>query len=199
MSRQTNSKNSILESALQLFSERGYDAVGVAEIVRAAGITKPTLYHFFQSKEGVFKAILEEGYGRLHRVLRQAAAYVPHPATYEEDVQPVLLATVRAYFRFAEENPSFYRMALSLFLAPQTESTGRLAQPYEAEQYGIMKGLFEDIAAFHTNLRGKEASLAISLMALANARIALWYRGQGSLDGEAARNMVHQFMHGIFS
>ncbi len=36
----------ILCHALQLFASRGYDATGVQEIVEAAGVTKPTLYHY---------------------------------------------------------------------------------------------------------------------------------------------------------
>ena len=51
----------ILRCALELFSSRGYDAVGVQEIVSTVGITKPTLYHYFGSKEGLLKALLLEG------------------------------------------------------------------------------------------------------------------------------------------
>jgi TetR/AcrR family transcriptional regulator len=35
----------LLDRALTLFSTRGYDAVGIQEIVDSAGVTKPTLYH----------------------------------------------------------------------------------------------------------------------------------------------------------
>ena len=53
------SNDRILQKALELFSERGYDATSVREICEAAGITKPTLYHFYGSKEGVYRAIVE--------------------------------------------------------------------------------------------------------------------------------------------
>ena len=53
------SNDRILRKALELFSERGYDATSVREICEAAGITKPTLYHFHGSKEGVYRAIVE--------------------------------------------------------------------------------------------------------------------------------------------
>ncbi|HIZ64719.1 MAG TPA: TetR family transcriptional regulator, partial [Candidatus Blautia pullicola] len=39
----------ILNAALDLFYARGYDAVGVQEIVDRAGVTKPTLYYYFGS------------------------------------------------------------------------------------------------------------------------------------------------------
>ena len=46
-------REKILESALDLFFTKGYDAVGVEEIAERAGITKPTLYHYFGSKYGL--------------------------------------------------------------------------------------------------------------------------------------------------
>jgi TetR/AcrR family transcriptional regulator len=45
----------ILDHALKLFSTKGYDATSVREICEGAGITKLTLYHFFGSKEGVYR------------------------------------------------------------------------------------------------------------------------------------------------
>ena len=53
------SHDRILLKALELFSEKGYDATSVREICEAAGITKPTLYHFYGSKEGVYRALVE--------------------------------------------------------------------------------------------------------------------------------------------
>ena len=49
----------LLDIALDLFSRRGYEGTGVQEIVAAAGVTKPTLYHYFGSKIGVLKALLD--------------------------------------------------------------------------------------------------------------------------------------------
>ncbi|RKW32357.1 MAG: TetR/AcrR family transcriptional regulator, partial [Lachnospiraceae bacterium] len=77
MNNNTNNKEKILECALQLFSEKGYESVGIAELTERAGITKPTLYYFFQSKEGVFKAILEKYYKDFNERLKEACTYVP--------------------------------------------------------------------------------------------------------------------------
>ena len=43
----------LLNTALELFHAKGYDAVGVQEIVDRAGVTKPTLYYYFGSKLGL--------------------------------------------------------------------------------------------------------------------------------------------------
>ena len=55
-----NTKETILDSALTLFSEKGYDAVSVAEIAGAVGIKAPSLYKHFPSKQAIFDAILEK-------------------------------------------------------------------------------------------------------------------------------------------
>src|SRR3954463_8435651 len=44
--------------AAGLFARHGYDATSVREIVEAAGVTKPTLYYYFGSKQGLVEAVL---------------------------------------------------------------------------------------------------------------------------------------------
>lgn len=50
----------ILEAALLSFSQKGYDATGVAEICRHAQISKGAFYHHFPSKKDVFLASLQD-------------------------------------------------------------------------------------------------------------------------------------------
>lgn len=53
-------KQKILDEALTLFSERGYNAVYVGDIAAAVGIKAPSLYKHYKSKKDIFKAILTE-------------------------------------------------------------------------------------------------------------------------------------------
>ncbi|MCA1685458.1 MAG: TetR/AcrR family transcriptional regulator, partial [Planctomycetia bacterium] len=48
----------IARVAARQFASRGYDATPVRAIVEAAGVTKPTLYYHFGSKEGLARALL---------------------------------------------------------------------------------------------------------------------------------------------
>ena len=50
----------LLEVGTQLFSERSYEELSMAQIARVAGISKALLYHYFPSKEDFFKAALAE-------------------------------------------------------------------------------------------------------------------------------------------
>ena len=52
-------RNRLLEAAVTIFCEKGYASTAVREIVALAGVTKPVLYYYFKSKEGIFRAILD--------------------------------------------------------------------------------------------------------------------------------------------
>lgn len=50
----------ILETARQLFHLRGYEATGIAQILKQAGVNSGSLYHFFKTKEDLLVAVLEQ-------------------------------------------------------------------------------------------------------------------------------------------
>jgi AcrR family transcriptional regulator len=50
----------LLAAGRALFAQRGYAAVGTEEIVRHARVTRGALYHHFQGKEDLFRAVVEE-------------------------------------------------------------------------------------------------------------------------------------------
>ena len=56
---ENNARERLLETATELFAEKGYAGASVREIVEKAGVSKPVLYYYFKSKEGLFYAILE--------------------------------------------------------------------------------------------------------------------------------------------
>ncbi|MGB8387102.1 TetR family transcriptional regulator [Mycobacterium sp.] len=59
--RSENTRQKILDAAIDLFSEVGYAAAGLGEIIERAGMTKGALYHHFDSKEALATAIIEQG------------------------------------------------------------------------------------------------------------------------------------------
>lgn len=56
-------KDRILDSALTLFSEKGYDGVGVDIIAENAGIKGPSLYKHFKGKEDILDSLIEKAEG----------------------------------------------------------------------------------------------------------------------------------------
>jgi AcrR family transcriptional regulator len=58
-------RRAILDRARHLFATRGYAATGTEEIISELGITRGALYHQFNDKLGVFKAVIVEAYGEI--------------------------------------------------------------------------------------------------------------------------------------
>jgi len=50
----------IVAAALDVFVERGFAATKLADVARRAGVTKGTVYLYFDSKEALFKAVVRE-------------------------------------------------------------------------------------------------------------------------------------------
>ncbi len=60
MGRTSDAKNKILTAARSLLEQRGYSALGVAEICKTAGVPKGSFYYFFESKEALALAVIDE-------------------------------------------------------------------------------------------------------------------------------------------
>jgi AcrR family transcriptional regulator len=60
----------ILDRARHLFATKGYAATGTEEIISELGITRGALYHQFDDKLGVFKAVIAEAYDEITDYIR---------------------------------------------------------------------------------------------------------------------------------
>ncbi len=105
-----------------MFSSKGYDATSVREICAAAGITKPTLYHFYGSKEGVYRAIVE---GALERFRVDMVRAVGTQGALRDR----LVRMARAYVEAGVREPDLARFVMALIhnpprSAPATDFVG---------------------------------------------------------------------------
>lgn len=182
----------ILDCALKLFAARGYDAVGVQEIVDAAGISKPTLYHYFNSKRGLLDALLESHFLPLLDGLHAAAAY-------RGDLKLALEGAAQFYFDFAAQHPAFYRMQLALYFAPPDSEPNQAVAGYNLSQHLLLEALFQQAALDHGNMLGRQRRYAASFLGTINTYAAMQLNSYIVLDESVTRQLVHQFMHGILS
>jgi AcrR family transcriptional regulator len=63
----------ILDAALAVFAEKGYAATRMDEIARRAGVTKGTIYLYFESKDAVFRSLVQESIGATIQSVTAAA------------------------------------------------------------------------------------------------------------------------------
>jgi hypothetical protein len=82
--------------------------------------------------------------------------------------------------------------------APPTSLPAAIAEPYHVIQYETVIKVFYDISNAHSKLKGMEKLCACNFIAMINANIGFWYRGYGEINKQNARDIVHQFMNGIF-
>src|SRR5689334_2735989 len=96
-------RRQLLERAVELFGEHGYDELSMAAFARAAGISKPLLYHYFPSKRDLFEAALtqaaEEHLARVAPDTDSLDAYLDwieaHPAAYAKLIRSAGVPEVR--------------------------------------------------------------------------------------------------------
>jgi TetR/AcrR family transcriptional regulator, ethionamide resistance regulator len=53
-------EQAILDTAVKLLAERSFEAIGVDELARGAGISRPTFYFYFESKQAVLRVLVEQ-------------------------------------------------------------------------------------------------------------------------------------------
>ena len=86
-------RDAILKAARAVFSEMGYEAASVRDIIRRTGLASGTFYNYYRSKEEVAKALVDDVAQRLSPILR-AQREAAH------DFEAYLNGAIRAYFQF---------------------------------------------------------------------------------------------------
>lgn len=100
-------RHKLLEVAIEVFAERGYDGASTREITRRAGIALSLLPYYFESKEALWRAAVDIVFGRYRRRLRSKVSEL-------KGLDEVTFAreTLREYVRFSAEHPEVYRFIM---------------------------------------------------------------------------------------
>lgn len=125
---QKRNRRKILEAALEVFSAQGFRGATLDQIATVAGLSKPNLLYYFDSKEGIHRALLE---GLLDVWLAPLRALNP-----EGDPRAEILAYVRRKVQMSREFPRESR----LFANEVLQGAPRLDGPLGAD----LKALVDD-------------------------------------------------------
>lgn len=182
----------ILSCSLQLFAARGYNSVGVQEIVEAAGVKKPTLYHYFGSKRGVLETIIKEQFIPFIEDIRIKA-------NYTGDLPLTLKRIVESYFSFASHSPVLYKMHLALWFANPENEAAEVVSPLITEQHQIIENIFLQASQQHGNMQGRHRVYATTFLGMINSYIIMAFRQGQEVNQQTALMVVQQFSYGIYS
>lgn len=64
----------IIENAVGIFAEKGYYKATTAMVAKASGVTQPYVFHFFESKEELFKVVIDRAFGRIYDTFSEVEA-----------------------------------------------------------------------------------------------------------------------------
>ena len=144
-------KANILAIAITEFSERGFDGARINVIAEKAKINKERIYAYFESKEGLYTAVVDETYGRV------VTAEEPLSALTENDAERMTERIISLYFDFHRAHPEFSRILVwenlggggyaKDFGTRRKKIFGHLAAIYDA---GRRRGVFKNDVSFES-------------------------------------------------
>ncbi len=166
-------REGVLDAAVALFNERGYDATSVADIAQRLGLTKSALYHHFPSKE----ALLELALGRALDSLEAALDQPRPPGT-------PAVTVLREVFRGATDALVQHLPYVTLLL--RVRGNG----PVERVALGRRRAFDQRVTALVAEAQSDgeirddvdAAVVARLIFGMINS-VVEWYRPDGPIDG----------------
>ncbi|AKL83192.1 TetR/AcrR family transcriptional regulator [Bacillus atrophaeus] len=128
------SRKRLLKAAAHEFSIRGFHETKVSAIVKRAGLTQPSFYLYFQSKEAIFEELINDFHSRLRKLTE---SLLLETGLHANDVTNKVLSAVETVFQFLAEDKDLTR--IGFFLNPEAKQLKQdvamvLKDNLEAEQ-----------------------------------------------------------------
>ena len=141
----------ILDTALELFAEKGYHSASISDISKKAGISKGLLYNYFNSKEEVLRSIIQTGYEAAYSSLDLNG---DHSLAKEEFV-----LFLKITFQSVRENPRFWKLYSTLVLQPGIQD---MVMTEHSEKAQNIQKLFLDFVKVSGSIAPENDLIAIS-------------------------------------
>lgn len=120
---QPDARQRLLAAALDQFTRRGYAAATVREMCEAAVVTKPVLYYYFKSKEGLYLELMDGGYALFESTVADLDAY-------QGSAKQRIIHFCEVMFDVAIQNLPVVRLIYSIYFGPPQG-----APPYNLDRY----------------------------------------------------------------
>lgn len=125
-------RNALLKAAREVLEERGPSFLGLREVSRRVGVSAPSAYHHFPSRDALALGLAEQG------ALELAKALIVKPGEGNE----TLLPYGEAYVAFARANPALYRLMFGEGF-PAVSQYSEAVRELRQRSYDIMKSALE--------------------------------------------------------
>lgn len=147
----------LVQAALLLFAQRGYDGVSAQALADAAGTSKANLFHHFGSKQGLYEQALVEACERFREALDRALSDV-------RGLEPLLARLIRWHRARLAEQPSETQLVLRELIRPQVEPGFGAARAAMLDSFGHLVARIEAEAPAEGWRPGVDAALVAHLV-----------------------------------
>ncbi len=191
-------KEIILNESLKLFAQKGYDAVGVAEIAEAVGIKAPSLYKHYKSKREIFESILARMSANDAEKADDYAVPPEKKKDFDESYENVLPSDIKSYTKAMflywtkEEFSCNFRRMLTVEQY-KTSEMGALYQQYIA---GGPVTYMADIFLKKAGTEEKAYMLAVEFYSPMHLMYSLY---DGGVKAEKILNLLEKHMDNFFA
>jgi AcrR family transcriptional regulator len=133
--KKKKTKRAILDSAISLFNEKGYDNTSIEQISQKAGVGKGTIYSYFNSKKSIIKGFCEYELEKIHHQLVAQS-------NEDSSVLDQMLIIFMTEFDHVTQNPEFGRLYLRETLFPDDEGRNGAAD-FDEKYFEILFPILE--------------------------------------------------------
>lgn len=188
---QMENKKKLLVSALNLFSTYGYEGVGIARIVEEAGVTKPTMYHYYSSKLGLYEALLDWAFGDFISGLDTAVAHI-------KDTRSGVMELSGVFFDLYTDSRESMILLRGALECERSNPAGEKAAELRERILGVFDTFFHTLSPA-AGLAGDYAESAkYSLLGLILSYVQLLDYGPNRPERDAwTQRLADQFLHGV--
>ena len=152
-------KQRILEKALDIITERGYEGLSMRRLGRHLGMTAATVYNYFQNKEEIYLHVLTRGFELLYDDMLRASRDIDDP--FEK-----LRSILKAWLTFGLEQSNYYDIMLTLYIPKYRDFVGGPLEPLARKELktalqvsDLIIGVLEEIAETYGNIRKKDSRI----------------------------------------
>lgn len=100
-------KEIIFAAAARLFADKGFNGVSMREISEQSNVSKPTIYYYFGSKEGIYHQLVDTGIAHIYAILEEASRL---PIAAKEK----LIHLTKRIFIQTREHPDYIKFFLNM-------------------------------------------------------------------------------------
>jgi TetR/AcrR family transcriptional regulator len=180
----------LLDEAVRLFAHKGYPATSTREIVEAAGVTKPMLYYYFRSKEGLLAAAVGHFLDAFHQRLRDVVLEPREPHEHLVDL-------VWAHLEFCQQHKPLARLFYALYFGPDDQKNLVDLEKYTQTGHALLTQGVSQAATSGLIRPGSEEDLVIALHAMINIWVMAALNGEAELTYVLAQKVVDDLLCGF--